>query len=42
MVDGTWSLQRTHELADEIEAVIQKRLPGADVTVHPEPAMVEK
>ncbi|MEJ5314778.1 MULTISPECIES: cation diffusion facilitator family transporter [Anaerolinea] len=42
MVDGTWSLQRTHDLADEIEAVIQKRLPGADVTVHPEPAMVEK
>ncbi len=38
MIDGTWSLQRTHELADQIEAVIQERLPGADVTVHPEPA----
>jgi len=31
-------LRKIHQLTDEIEAVIRKILPGADVTVHPEPA----
>lgn len=37
VVSSEWSLQQTHDLADQIEAVIQQQLPGADVTVHPEP-----
>lgn len=40
LVEAEWSLRQTHELADQIEKVIQQLLPGSDVTVHPEPASV--
>lgn len=32
------TLERVHALTDEIESAIQEVAPGADVTVHPEPA----
>jgi cation diffusion facilitator family transporter len=37
-MDGRCSLTAAHEVADRVEAAIQSELPGADVTVHPEPA----
>lgn len=37
LVDGDQTLRRAHELTEVIEAEIQKVLPRADVTVHPEP-----
>ena len=37
-VDGKQSLEEAHRLTEEIEAVICRVAPGADVTVHPEPA----
>jgi len=37
-LDPSLDLRKIHQLTDEIEAVIRKILPGADVTVHPEPA----
>lgn len=36
-VDGNMPLYRVHHLTEELESVIQKFLPNADVTVHPEP-----
>ena len=36
-VDGSWSLEKTHELLDRIENEIKHSYPGADVTLHPEP-----
>jgi cation diffusion facilitator family transporter len=38
IVDGSQTLVRAHALTDEVEAAIQRILPGADVTVHAEPA----
>ena len=37
LVDGNQSLREAHALTEEIESAIQKLVPDADVTVHPEP-----
>jgi cation diffusion facilitator family transporter len=37
LVDGRQSLFEAHALTETIEKVIQEIVPGADVTVHPEP-----
>ena len=37
LLDGDQSLKAAHDLTEEIERAIQRELPGADVTVHPEP-----
>jgi cation diffusion facilitator family transporter len=37
LVDGNQTLKEAHNLTEEIERVIQKLMPNADVTVHPEP-----
>ncbi|MDR3719205.1 MAG: cation diffusion facilitator family transporter [Bryobacteraceae bacterium] len=41
LVDGTQSLNQAHLLTDEVEEAIQLIAPGADVTVHAEPATAE-
>lgn len=40
LIDGRQSLDQAHTLTDEVETAIQRILPGADVTVHAEPAPV--
>ena len=37
LVDGNQTLKDAHNLTEEIERVIQRLVPNADVTVHPEP-----
>jgi cation diffusion facilitator family transporter len=37
LVDGNQTLKDAHNLTEEIESAIQKLVPNADVTVHPEP-----
>jgi cation diffusion facilitator family transporter len=37
LVDGNQTLIEAHNLTEEIERTIQKLIPNADVTVHPEP-----
>ena len=37
LVDPARTIQEVHNLCDQIEADIEKRLPGAIVTIHPEP-----
>jgi len=37
LVDGNQTLKEAHNLTEEIERVIQRLMPNADVTVHPEP-----
>lgn len=37
LVDGEQTLNEAHALTERIEAAIQKFVPGADITVHPEP-----
>jgi cation diffusion facilitator family transporter len=37
LVDGNQPLKDAHNLTEKIESVIQKLVPNADVTVHPEP-----
>jgi cation diffusion facilitator family transporter len=37
LVDGNQTLRDAHKLTEEIEQTIQKLVPRADVTVHPEP-----
>ena len=37
LVDGQQTLSEAHRLTETIEGVIQKIVPAADVTVHPEP-----
>ena len=37
LVDGNQTLKEAHNLTEEIERIIQKLIPNADVTVHPEP-----
>ena len=37
LIDGQQTLSQAHRLTDTIEAAIQEKAPGADVTVHPEP-----
>ena len=39
LVDGSQTLIEAHNLTEEIERVIQKLMPDADVTVHPEPTV---
>jgi cation diffusion facilitator family transporter len=41
LVDGKQSLDQAHFLTEEVEEAIQLIAPGADVTVHAEPATVE-
>ncbi|HNT53438.1 MAG TPA: cation diffusion facilitator family transporter [Anaerolineaceae bacterium] len=38
LVDGNLTLVKAHELTERVEQAIQQLSPGADVTVHPEPA----
>jgi len=38
LVDGAQTLERAHALTEEVEAAIQAIAPGADITVHAEPA----
>jgi cation diffusion facilitator family transporter len=40
LLDGNQTLIEAHNLTEEIERVIQKLIPNADVTVHPEPQFV--
>jgi ferrous-iron efflux pump FieF len=37
-MDGERSLTAAHDITDQVELAIQTELPGADVTVHAEPA----
>ena len=37
-VDGDQPLRSAHELTERVEQAVEVILPGADVTVHPEPA----
>ncbi len=37
LVDGNQTLRAAHDLTEQIERAIQELVPGADVTVHPEP-----
>jgi len=37
LVDPARTIQEVHDLSDKIETDIRKRLPGAIVTIHPEP-----
>jgi cation diffusion facilitator family transporter len=37
LVDGKQTLTEAHDLTETIEKAIQEIIPGADVTVHPEP-----
>jgi cation diffusion facilitator family transporter len=39
-VDGDQSLRAAHALTERVEQAVEAILPGADVTVHPEPAPV--
>lgn len=39
LVDGNQTLKEAHILTEEIEGAIQKLVPDADVTVHPEPSL---
>ena len=36
-VDGSMSLKKVHALTEDIELAIQRIVPNADITVHPEP-----
>jgi len=36
-LDGEQTLREAHEITSRVEAAVQQFLPGADVTVHPEP-----
>jgi cation diffusion facilitator family transporter len=38
LLDGDQTLKDAHNLTEKIESVIQKLVPNADVTVHPEPS----
>jgi divalent metal cation (Fe/Co/Zn/Cd) transporter len=37
LVPGAWSVQRSHDLAEEVEAAIRRRLPYVAVFTHVEP-----
>jgi len=39
LIDGNKTLEEAHHLTEEIERVIQRLVPNADVTVHPEPKL---
>lgn len=40
LLDGRLSLNTAHDLTEQVESAVKEILPGADVTVHPEPASV--
>ncbi len=42
LVKGAISLEETHTLMDEVENVIHAIVPGADVTIHPEPLETDR
>ncbi len=42
LIDGNKTLEEAHHLTEEIERVIQRMVPNADVTVHPEPNLEQK
>jgi cation diffusion facilitator family transporter len=37
-LDGNMTLQTAHDLTEQVERAVKEILPGADVTVHPEPS----
>jgi cation diffusion facilitator family transporter len=37
LVPGSWSVQRAHDLAEQVEAAIRQTLPGTTVDTHVEP-----
>jgi len=37
LVPGEWTVQRAHELAEQVEEDIRRAIPGAHVTTHLEP-----
>lgn len=39
-MDGNLPLHTAHDLTEQVEQVVNEMLPGADVTVHPEPRLV--
>lgn len=41
-VDRNLSFERTHAIAEEVEARVQKIVPGADVVIHTDPKEVER
>jgi len=41
-MDGTMSLGRAHDVADEVEAWIQRSYPGAEVIIHQDPEGLEE
>ncbi len=42
VVDGRLSLEEAHSMTEVIEIAISRIVPGADVTVHPEPAQLRE
>ena len=38
LVPGAWTVQRGHDLVEQVEAALRRRLPGASVFTHLEPA----
>jgi cation diffusion facilitator family transporter len=41
LVPGGWTVQRAHDLTEQVEAAVRQALPGAEVTVHIEPIEAE-
>jgi cation diffusion facilitator family transporter len=39
-LDGNLTLQAAHDLTEQVERAVEEILPGADVTVHPEPSAI--
>ncbi len=37
LVPGTWTIQRGHDLSEEIEASVREKLPGSHISTHMEP-----
>jgi cation diffusion facilitator family transporter len=42
LVPGSWTVQRAHDLTEQIEAAVRQALPGAEITVHIEPIEAEE
>jgi len=36
-VDGNITVKKSHDICDEIEAVLKTKLPNLDITIHVEP-----
>ncbi|MCL5097607.1 MAG: cation diffusion facilitator family transporter [Candidatus Omnitrophica bacterium] len=36
-LDGNQTLSEAHQITEEVEKLVQEAIPGADVTIHPEP-----